>query len=134
MKKKSKLILQMSAAGGRIGVQKVVIDSPEEINTILKGPKFLMIPKIITLLKYPPPCTSKDLFFLNSWQLYWPIAFVSRLFDNGPEDQGSIPGQDIQKIKKWFLIHLCFYGGARCVMFNVVGNGHGDTCSNPGRG
>ena len=25
-------------------------------------------------------------------------------------------------------------GGARGVMVNVVGNGHGDTSSNPGRG
>ena len=27
----------------------------------------------------------------------------------------------------------CYYGGARGVMVIVVGNGHGDSSSNPGR-
>ena len=29
--------------------------------------------------------------------------------------------------------HIIFYGGASGVMVIVVGNGHGDTSSNPGR-
>ena len=31
------------------------------------------------------------------------------------------------------VTHLCTYGGARGVVVIVVGNGHGDTSSNPGR-
>ena len=33
-------------------------------------------------------------------------------------------------MKRW----ISTYGGARDVMVIVVGNGHGDTSSNPGRG
>ena len=35
---------------------------------------------------------------------------------------------------KFDMLFLTLGEGARCVMVIVVGNGHGDTSSNPGRG
>ena len=32
---------------------------------------------------------------------------MSRVFTNGPEDQGSIPGRVIPKTQKWYLIPPC---------------------------
>ena len=32
---------------------------------------------------------------------------MSRVFANGPEDQGSIPGRVIPKTQKWYLMPFC---------------------------
>ena len=41
--------------------------------------------------------------------------------------------QRSKDVRPEYGIILWFYGGARGVMVIVVGNGHGDTSSNPGR-
>ena len=73
------------------------------------------------------------------------IGLVSRVFANGPGDQGSIPGRVIPKTLKIELdtsllntqqYKVCIkgkVGGARGVMVIVAGCGHDDTSSNPGR-
>ena len=42
---------------------------------------------------------SKNLLTLYSY-LYWAIGLMSRVFANGPGDQGSIPGRVISKTQK----------------------------------
>ncbi len=40
--------------------------------------------------------------------IYRAIGLMSRLFDNGPGDWGSVPGRVIPKtLKKWYLIPPC---------------------------
>ena len=34
-------------------------------------------------------------------------GLMNRVFANGPEDQGSIPGQVIPKTLKWYLMPFC---------------------------
>ena len=38
-----------------------------------------------------------------------------------------------KEFRKWLLMISNILGGARGVMVIVIGNGHGDTSSNPGR-
>ena len=38
---------------------------------------------------------------------YRAIDLMSRVFANGPEDQGSIPGRVVPKTQKWYLIPPC---------------------------
>ena len=38
-----------------------------------------------------------------SYLFYWSIGLMSRVFANGPEDWGSIPGQVIPKTQKMIL-------------------------------
>ena len=76
-----------------------------------------------------------------------PNVILWVVFTNGPGDLSSIPGRVIPKTLKMVLdtsllntqqykvrikgkVEQC----ARGVMVIVVGNGHGDTSSNPGRG
>ena len=66
------------------------------------------------------------------------------MFANSPEDLDSIPGRVIPKtlnmVLDTSLLNTQQYKvrinskGARGVVVIVVGNGHGDTSSNPGRG
>ena len=75
-------------------------------------------------------------------------GLVGRVFANGPGDRGSVPSRVIPKTLKMVLLTSLINtqqykvhiegkveqsGGARGVMVIVVGNGLGDTSSNPGR-
>ena len=40
--------------------------------------------------------------------IYLSICVMSRVFANGPEDPGSIPGRVIPKIKNWYFEPPCF--------------------------
>ena len=40
----------------------------------------------------------------NNFHTNWLIGLVGRVFANGPEDLGSIPGRVIPKTLKWYLI------------------------------
>ena len=52
----------------------------------------------------------------------------------GTAPNGSLRGLEKLKIRwRTEIIQTTALGGARGVMFIVVGNGHGDTSSNPGR-
>ena len=46
---------------------------------------------------------------------------------------GSYWGQNILEVASKLCFINSYIGGARGVMVFVVGNGHGDTSSNPGR-
>ena len=46
-------------------------------------------------------CDFPRYIIIVSWQ---DIKLMVRVFANGPEDQGSIPGRVIAKIQKWYLI------------------------------
>ena len=77
---------------------------------------------------------------LNTYIFYRLIGQVGRVFANGPEDLGSIPRRVIPKtfkmVRDTSMLNTHQYkvrGGARGVVVIVVGNGHGDTSSNPGR-
>ena len=66
---------------------------------------------------------------------------MERVFTNGPEDLGSIPGRVILKTKKMViyatLLNIQHYKvrikGTRGVMVIATGYGHGDTSSIPGQ-
>ncbi len=69
---------------------------------------------------------------------------MNRVFANGLGDLGSIPGRVIPKTQKMVLdaallstqhykVRIKGKGGALGVVVIVVGNGHGDMSSNPGR-
>ena len=56
------------------------------------------------------------------------IGLMSRVFANGPGDQGSIPGRVIPKTqKKWYLI-------PPCLALNIIRYGSRLKWSNPGKG
>ena len=48
-------------------------------------------------------CNCKQCFLLPNAQ----TGLMSRVFANDPGDRGSIPGQVIPKLKKWYLIPPC---------------------------
>ena len=49
------------------------------------------------------------LIILQNWSLwhYFEQLLMSRVFTNGPGDQGSVPYQVIPKIQKWYLMLPC---------------------------
>ena len=55
------------------------------------------------------------------------------MFPNDSGKRGLIPGRVIPKTQKMVLDTSLIYGGAQGVIVIVVGNGHGETSSNPGR-
>ena len=69
----------------------------------------------------------------------WLNGLVGKVFADGSGDLSSILGCVRAKTLKMVLdtsllnTQHTHIGGACCVMIIVVGNGHGDTSSNPGR-
>ena len=46
---------------------------------------------------------------LTAFDIFRPIGKHSNCYVSGPGDQGSIPGQVIPKIKKWYLLNNQYY-------------------------
>ena len=74
-----------------------------------------------------------EYFFLLStlftlrWILNRVIGLMSRVFANGPGDQGSILGQVIPKTQKWYL-------KPPCLTLSIIRHGSRIKWSNPGKG
>ena len=58
-------------------------------------------------------------------------VFMKKILHN------TCPGSEVNNMKqnifRLYFSDVCIIGGARGVVVIVVGNGHGDTSSNPGR-
>ena len=55
------------------------------------------------------------------------VTYMSRVFGNGPGDQGSISGRVIPKTQKWYLMQPC-------ITLSIIRYGSRVKWSNPGKG
>ena len=98
---------------------------------ILSYLSILILPLSVSLFTYALIlgylCTlSLSISLSFSLSLSHPISF----FLSPPPSLSFLQSIDIYLVKRYYQF---FWGGARGVMVIVVGNGHGDTSSNPGR-
>ena len=54
-----------------------------------------------------PKQHTEHVFKFTQDKTYTDIGLRSRVFNIGPENQGSIPGRVLPKTKKWFLMPSC---------------------------